>query len=84
MRIYLSPRHFPNLNIVLLLTRSSFYRFEVQLVLLLFIFLIFPELIRGAYFATNFKLVLGVTEYSFKKFPQTCLKVCVLSIIFPR
>ncbi len=63
--------------------RSTFYRFEVQLVLLLFIFLIFPEIIRGSYFANKFKRVLGVTDYSFDKIPEYCLKVRLASRYLP-
>lgn len=43
--------------------------------LLLFSFLIVPELIRGVYFAHRYRLVLGLTDYLFPKWPQRWVKV---------
>ena len=43
----------------------DFFSFEMQLVFMLGVFLVLPELIRGIYFAHHFKILFDVEEYVF-------------------
>lgn len=55
--------------------KTTFFSFEAQLVFMLGVFLVFPEIVRGAVFAHHFKLVLDVSEYKFNHIAQDVLKV---------
>lgn len=51
---------------------------EFQLVILLGIFLVVPEIIRGCVFAHNFKIIFDVEDYTFGFVPKTLLKLIMI------
>lgn len=61
---------------------EHFLEFEAQLLFLLAVFLVVPEIIRGGYFAHNYKIILGLKAYNFKTIPEDILKI-VLVILSP-
>ena len=61
---------------------QSFWTLEMQLVFLLGIFLIVPELIRGAYFAHRYKTLLGIKQYDFQPTAEIILK-SAMTILSP-
>ena len=56
---------------------QAFWTLEMQLVFLLGVFLIVPELIRGAYFANHYKTVLGIREHDFYRVPEMLVKMAI-------
>ncbi|TRY62730.1 hypothetical protein TCAL_16595 [Tigriopus californicus] len=59
---------------------EHFLEFEAQLLFLLALFLVVPELIQGGYFAHNYKIILGLKAYSFKTIPEVILKILLIPL----